>query len=67
MNQQQPARDYASLDVSLDNTAVYVVDNAGAIVWRGKCLSEPQAIAATLAERTPGLVRAELETGQLSN
>lgn len=67
MDQQQPARHYAGLDVSLDSTAVCVVDDAGAVVWRGKCPSEPKAIAATLAERAPGLVRSGLETGQLSN
>lgn len=69
MDQQpQPAaRHYAGLDVSLDSTAVCVVDDAGAVVWRGKCPSEPKAIAATLAGRAPGLARAGLETGQLSN
>jgi transposase len=67
MDQQQPARHYAGLDVSLDSTAICVVDDTGAIVWRGKCPSEPKAIAETLARRAPGLVRAGLETGQLSN
>lgn len=70
--QQQPAaadapRHYAGLDVSLDSTAVCVVDGEGRVVWRGKCPSEPKAIAATLAERAPALARAGLETGQLSN
>src|SRR3712207_9558993 len=67
MNQQQPARHYAGLDVSLDSTAICVVDDEGRVVWRGKCPTEPKAIAETLARRAPGLVRAGLETGQLSN
>lgn len=67
MDQQQPARHYAGLDVSLDSTAVCVVDDTGGVVWRGKCPTEPKAIATTLAERAPALVRAGLETGQLSN
>ena len=64
---QPAARHYAGLDVSLDSTAVRVVDDAGAVVWRGRRASEPKAIAATLAERAPALARAGLETGQLSN
>ena len=68
MDQQQPAiRHYAGLDVSLDSTAICVVDDGGRVVWRGKCPTEPKAIAETLARRAPGLVRAGLETGQLSN
>jgi len=68
MDQQQPTiRHYAGLDVSLDSTAICVVGDAGRVVWRGKCASEPKALAATLAERAPGLVRAGLESGQLSN
>ena len=69
MDQQpQPAdRHYAGLDVSLDSTTVCVVDDAGAVVWRGKCPSDAKAIAATLAERAPALARAGLETGLLSN
>lgn len=68
MDQQQPhPRLYAGLDVSLEFTAVCVVDDTGGVVWRGKCASEPKAIAATLTERAPGLVRAGLESGQLSN
>ena len=62
MEQQQ----YVGLDVSLETTSVCVVDEAGVVVWRGKCASEPVAIAETLAERAPGMVRAGLETGQLS-
>lgn len=67
MDQQPTPRHYAGLDVSLDDTSVCVVDDAGRVIWRGKCPSEPRAIASTLAERAPVLARAGLETGQLSN
>ena len=60
-------RQCAGLDVSLETTSVCVVDEAGAVVWRGKCALEPGVIAETLAKRAPGAVRAGLETGQLSN
>ena len=37
MDQQQPAiRHYAGLDVSLDSTAICVVDDEGRVVWRGE-------------------------------
>ena len=35
MNQQQaPEQHYAGLDVSLDSTAVCVIDAKGAVLWR---------------------------------
>ena len=67
MDQQQPAGHYAGLDVSLETTSVCVVDDAGAVVWRGKCASTPEAIAMVLHRHAPALVRAGLETGPLSN
>ena len=57
---------YVGLDVSLAETAIAVVDDRGAILWRGRAASEPDAIAATLARRAPGAVRIGLESGQLS-
>ena len=36
---------YVGLDVSLEETAVCVLDSAGKIVWRGRCSSDPEAIA----------------------
>src|ERR1700720_4181541 len=64
MNEQ---RHYVGLDVSLETTSICVIDDAGAIIWRGKCSSDPDAIAATLRQHAPGAVRVGLETGQLSN
>ena len=35
---------YVGLDVSLKETFVCVVDQAGKIVWQGRCASTPEAI-----------------------
>ena len=65
--QHQPEQHYAGLDVSLDATSICVLDAKGAVVWRGKCASTPEAIRDALRQHAPALVRAGLETGQLSN
>ena len=48
---------YVGLDVSLEQTAICVLDDAGLMVWRGKCASEPQSITAVLCKHAPGAVR----------
>jgi transposase len=63
MDQQQ----YVGLDVSLETTAVCVVDEAGTVIWRGKCASTPEGITAAVQTYAPAAVRVGLETGQLSN
>jgi transposase len=57
---------FVGLDVSQAETAVCVVDMAGAVLWQGKCPSTPEAIAATLRRRAPHAARIALETGPLS-
>src|SRR5690349_10267665 len=57
---------YVGLDVSLEETTVCVLDGAGKIVWRGRCLSDPDAIARTVRDHAPFAVRIGLESGQLS-
>ena len=56
---------YVGLDVSLEMTSVCVLDEAGAIVWRGKVASTPEAIAAAIRARAPQVARIGLETGPL--
>ena len=57
---------YAALDVSNNQTALHVVDEAGHTVWRGKRASDPEALAAALRRHAPELVRVGLETGFLT-
>ena len=57
---------YVGLDVSLEQTSICVIDDAGAIVWRGKCRSTPESIHAVIAKHAPKAAQIGLETGQLS-
>jgi transposase len=57
---------FVGLDVSQAETAICVVDAAGAVQWQGKCASTPEAISATLKQKAPQAVRIALETGPLS-
>src|SRR5687768_11082117 len=57
---------YAGLDVSDKSTHICVVDEAGAIVWRGVCATDPQVLAQRLRKHGPDAVRVVIETGALS-
>ena len=58
---------YVGLDVSLKETSICVIDEAGTIAWRGKACSTPEAIAMAVKQHAPHAVRIGLESGQLSN
>lgn len=57
---------YAGLDVSDKSTHICLVDETGAIAWRGSCATDPEVLAKTLRSRCPDLSRVVLETGSLS-
>jgi transposase len=57
---------YAGLDVSDKSTHICLVDEAGAIAWRGACATDPQVLMQTLRKHGPDAVRVVLETGPLS-
>jgi transposase len=57
---------YVGLDVSLKETNVHVLDEAGNRVWRGRCATDPAAIAATARRYAPSAARIGLETAPLT-
>jgi transposase len=57
---------YVGLDVSLKETKLHVLDEAGNRIWRGRCATEPAAISAAVRRYTPSVVRIGLETGPLT-
>src|SRR5512145_1692898 len=62
----KPERTYAGLDVSLKETAICIVDEAGRIVWERMVPTGPVAIASHLVKHAPGLERVGLESGATS-
>jgi transposase len=58
---------YVGLDVSLKETSICIIDDAGKIVWRGRVDSTPEAIATAMKQHAPNAVRIGLESGQLSS
>jgi transposase len=54
---------YIGLDVSLKQTSICVVNQAGSVVREGVVDSEPEAIATFVRSKAPGAVRIGLETG----
>jgi len=57
---------YVGLDVSLEETKIHVLDEAGGRVWRRKCASHPDELETTICKHAPGAVRIGLETGPLT-
>src|SRR6478735_3595949 len=54
---------YVGLDVSLKQTSICVVNQAGSVVREGVVDSDPDAISAFVRANAPGVVRIGLETG----
>ena len=57
---------YVGLDVSLKETKLHVLDEAGNRIWRGRCATDAAAIAAAVRWYAPTAVRIGLETGPLT-
>ena len=57
---------YVGLDVSQKETAICVIDGAGAKLWEGVSRSTPDAIAGVLKKRAPMATRVGMETGPLA-
>jgi len=57
---------YAGLDVSLEQTSLCVIDDAGAVVLERRVATEPEAIATALAALPERPARVLLETGGLT-
>jgi transposase len=57
---------YVGLDVSMKETQLHLLDEAGQRIWRGRCTTEPAAIAAAVRWHAPTAVRIGLETGPLT-
>jgi transposase len=54
---------YVGLDVSLKQTSICVVNQAGSVVREGAVGSDPELIAAFVRSKAPGALRIGLETG----
>ena len=57
---------YVGLDVSLKQTSICVVDQAGLVVREGVIDPDPEAISVYVPSRAPNAVRIGLETGPTS-
>ncbi len=56
---------YIGLDVSMKETAISIRQD-GKRIWRGKCASDPQLLAAMIRKHAPEARRVVFETGPLS-
>ena len=60
---EEKMKHFVGLDVSMRETAVCVVDEAGQRIWEGRVSSTADAIAAIIRSKAPDLVRAGMEPG----
>ncbi|MER9204058.1 hypothetical protein NKH74_34080 [Mesorhizobium sp. M0933] len=58
---------FVGLDVSVDLTSVCVLDEAGALVWRGKVASTPEALTEAIRKHAPSVVKIGLETDRCAH
>ena len=58
---------YIGLDVSLKETHICVVDGSGAVVARGREVTQPELLAAAIGKLAPSVDLAVLETGGQSS
>ncbi len=56
-------KQYVGLDVSQKETAVYMVDQNGNVVFEGKAASDPGALARVIGKRAPAAERIGFEAG----
>jgi transposase len=57
---------YVGLDVGLEWRSICVIDQDGAVVWRGRIATEVESLAAAVRTRAPEAALVGLETGALS-
>ena len=58
---------YVGLDVSQKETSVCIVDEQGRIIFEGKVLSDPGALAKVIRKRAPSAERIGFETGAMAS
>jgi transposase len=57
---------YVGLDVSLKQTSVCVVDEAGKVIWRGSIPTSVAALSEVLSKQAPEAVRIGIESGSMT-
>jgi transposase len=57
---------FVELDVSLKDTSVCILDQTGSLVFEGKVVSEPKAIARLIRKHATNVARVGLESGPTS-
>lgn len=60
-------KQYVGLDVSQKETAVCVVDEHGKVLFEGKAVSDPGALARVIQRRAPAAERIGFETGAMAS